>query len=62
MMVLSFRSIYSTKKLSFPCDPSGKVMMEKLTPRAAENLKLAQKLLGREYLCPVIEHMDEDIN
>ena len=38
----------------FPCDSSGNVIEEALSPRARSNLARVSELVGRDYAYPVI--------
>lgn len=52
--VLSFQAIHSSKRLEFPCDNKGIVLMDNLTERAKANYLYARAMLGREYLSPCV--------
>lgn len=54
-LVLSFQSIHSTKRLEFPCDDKGIVLLDTLTERARNNYFYARAMLGREYLTPQVQ-------
>jgi hypothetical protein len=55
--VLCFQSIYTTKRLEFPCSVDGSVWVESLPPHAAANYQYAREMLGREYLAPVVKKL-----
>ena len=44
----------SGRDLSFPCDASGSVQMDMLSPRALNNYLLARALTGRDYGWPSV--------
>ncbi|SFM34853.1 hypothetical protein [Variovorax sp. OV329] len=53
---LRFPSLRSTgRALSFPCDASGSVQMDKLSTRALNNYLLARALMGRDYGWPSVQ-------
>jgi len=54
-LVLSFQAIHSSKRLEFPCDDKGIVLMDNLTERAKANYLYARAMLGREYLTPQVQ-------
>lgn len=41
--------------LSFPCDASGLVQMDRLSERARNNYLLARALMGRDYGWPSVQ-------
>ena len=55
--VLSFQSIFSGKRLEFPCDPDGSVDLDNLSERARNNYLFARAMLGREYLHPQVQQV-----
>ncbi|SCK13804.1 hypothetical protein VAR608DRAFT_0824 [Variovorax sp. HW608] len=53
---LRFPSLSGTgRDLSFPCDASGLVQMDRLSARALNNYLLARALLGRDYGWPSVQ-------
>lgn len=57
LLVLSFQAIHSSKRLEFPCDDKGLVLMDTLTERAKANYLYARAMLGREYLTPQVQQV-----
>jgi hypothetical protein len=52
---LRFPALTGTgRALSFPCDASGLVQMDRLSERARNNYLLARALMGREYGWPSV--------
>ena len=56
-LVLSFPSIHSGKRLEFPCDDKGIVLLDSLTERARNNYFYARAMLGREFLSPRVQQV-----
>ena len=53
---LCFRSLFHIGRgFSFPCDASGRVDMEQLSPRARDNYLFARAMVGRELQVPAVE-------
>lgn len=52
---LRFQSLYhSGRALAFPCDASGEVPLDDLSPRALENYLFARAVIGDEYSAPEV--------
>jgi hypothetical protein len=56
-LVLSFQAIHSGKRLEFPCDDKGIVLLDSLTEKARANYFYARAMLGREYLTPQVQQV-----
>ena len=54
---LSFACIYSTKRLAFPCDARGSVLIDTLSERARNNYFYARAMMGREFLAPQVQRV-----
>lgn len=52
--VLSFQAIHSNRRLEFPCDAAGVVLLDLLSERARNNYFLARVTQGRDYLAPEV--------
>lgn len=52
--LLSFQHIFSGKRLEFPCNEVGLVVLDNLTERARVNYLYARAMMGREYLAPKV--------
>jgi hypothetical protein len=52
---LRFMSLFREGRgLSFPCDPSGDVHLDKLSERARANYFYARAVVGREFALPAV--------
>jgi hypothetical protein len=53
---LCFRSLFGQGRgYAFPCDPQGKVDMDRLTERMRNNYLFARAMVGRELQVPAVE-------
>jgi hypothetical protein len=53
---LCFRSLFqSGRGYAFPCDPTGRVDMDRLSEQARNNYFYARAMVGRETCVPAIE-------
>jgi hypothetical protein len=53
---LCFRSLFQAGRgFSFPCDPQGRVDMDRLSDRARNNYLFARAMVGRELSVPAVE-------
>ena len=53
---LCFRSLFNSGRgFAFPCDPQGRVDMDRLSARARNNYLFARAMVGRELSCPAVE-------
>ena len=58
--LLRFQSLFHPgRALMFPCDPAGRVEMDRLTERARENYLYARAVVGREFATPSVVPADE---
>ena len=52
---LRFESLFHPgRALSFPCDASGRVELDRLKDRARNNYLYARAVVGREFAAPVV--------
>ncbi len=55
---LCFRSLFNAGRgFAFPCDPNGRVDMDRLTERARNNYLFARAMVGRELAMPAVERL-----
>jgi hypothetical protein len=48
-----FQSLFREgRAMVFPCDPAGRVDLDRLTERARSNYLFARAMVGREYATP----------
>lgn len=53
---LCFRSLFhSGRGFAFPCDPAGRVDMDRMSERARNNYLYARAMVGRELSAPAVE-------
>lgn len=54
--LLRFESLFKPgRSLSFPCDATGCVMLDRLSDKARNNYFFSRATIGREYAMPVVE-------
>jgi hypothetical protein len=52
---LRFQNLFdSGRGFAFPCDPSGRVDMDKLSERSRNNYLYARAMVGRELAVPAV--------
>ncbi len=52
---LRFASLFNTgRALSFPCDPKGRVELDRLSEPALRNYLFARAVVGREFATPLV--------
>ncbi|MBV8603145.1 MAG: hypothetical protein JO224_00520 [Pelomonas sp.] len=57
--LLRFQSLFHAgRALMFPCDATGHVPLDELSPRAKENYLFARAVVGHEYATPVVQSCD----
>ncbi|HEY0825673.1 MAG TPA: hypothetical protein VGD76_17940 [Ramlibacter sp.] len=53
---LRFQSLFhSGRGFAFPCDPSGRVDLDRMSERARNNYFYARAMVGRELAAPAVE-------
>ena len=56
---LRFPSLFREgRALAFPCDASGHVDLDALSPKARDSYLYARICIGREYACPSVRPCD----
>ena len=58
---LRFRSLFNTgRSMSFPCDRTGAVNLQAMSPSCSAHYPRAQDLVGRDFATPVVVRVDSD--
>ena len=53
---LCFRSLFDAGRgYAFPCDPEGRVDLDRMSERARNNYLFARGMVGRDYAAPAVE-------